>query len=273
VYASRSCSPEELVAVEHSFVATADSAGVRRAFLRFADPRGIIFRPERVNARQWWEQSDEVSYQLRWYPTQVWLAASCDAGVTSGPWELTYQDGTVHGRGTYVTLWRRTRGGWRYLADVGTEHPAPRLPRPEPAAPAELRSGRGGGPGPAPSLAAEDSAFARMAASAGFAAALRSYAHPGLRLLRPRRAPALGLPAALATATADSARRYTATPGRAVVSSSGELGWSEGEYTLVHPRAGRRESGHYLRMWWREGGGPWRVLIDIVVPRPSERDE
>jgi len=41
----------------------------------------------------------------------------------------------------------------------------------------------------------------------------------------------------------------------------------------VHAGAGRRETGHYVRIWARDGGGPWRLLLDVTSPRPPERDE
>jgi hypothetical protein len=94
-----------------------------------------------------------------------------------------------------------------------------------------------------------------------------------MRLLRNDAQPHVGLPAVLAAASADSARRYAATPARAFTSAAGDLGWSYGEYRYVHPGAGRRETGHYVRIWARDGGGPWRLLLDVVSPRPPERDE
>jgi hypothetical protein len=57
------------------------------------------------------------------------------------------------------------------------------------------------------------------------------------------------------------------------VSAGGDLGWTTGEYQYLNPGAGRRETGHYVRIWSRDPGGPWRVLLDIVFPRPAERDE
>ena len=65
----------------------------------------------------------------------------------------------------------------------------------------------------------------------------------------------------------------SARPVRAMASAAGDLGWTWGEYESVHPGAGRRETGHYLRIWSREPGGRWRVLLDVVAPRPGERDE
>jgi len=265
-----------LVAAERAFEQATIREGVRDAFIRFADDSGVIFRPEPVNAIASFRSRPATKIQLRWHPAYARVAWSGDLGFTTGPSQVLDSAGTIIGYGNYVTVWRRGAEAWHWAVDLGISNP-----KPEPEAP--LWTPAAGGPSSTPAgvpneaavraLLAADSAFAARAGRDGLAAALRSFGDPGMRLLRNDAQPHVGLPAALAAAAADSARRYSASPARAFTSAAGDLGWSYGEYRYVHAGAGRRETGHYVRIWTRDGTGPWRLLLDVVAPRPPERDE
>ena len=264
----------EVVAAEHAFAAAAGRDGVRDAFLAFAHDSAVALQPEPRNAREVWRERPRTSARLAWYPVFARAARSGDLGFTTGPYQGADSAGTVTAHGQYVTVWQKTEDGWRFLVDVGSPHPRPNAPQPEwrplrareVAASAEPNNA-------AASLAAADSGFAAHAAWSGFAAALELFGDPEMRLLRPRAMPRVGLAAALEAAFADNARHYTARPVRAMASAAGDLGWTWGEYESIHPGAGRRETGHYVRIWAREPGGRWRVLLDVSASRPAERDE
>jgi len=271
----------EVAAAEHAFAQAAARDGIRDAFLAFADDSALAFRPEPGSAKELWRARPRTSARLTWYPAYARAARGGDLGFTTGPYISADSAGTVQGHGQYVTVWRKTPQGWRFVIDLGTTNPPPAEPVPawRPPARATVSPTRGGATrdaasvDAAPSLLAADQAFASQAASGGFAAALRAHGDAEMRLLRPRAAPRAGLAAALAAATVDSIRRYTARPVRATASAAGDLGWTWGEYQYLNAGAGRRETGHYLRIWTRAEGAPWRLLLDIVAPRPSERDE
>jgi hypothetical protein len=265
-----------LVAAERTFEQATIREGVRDAFIRFADDSGVIFRPEPVNAIASFRSRPATKIQLRWHPAFARAARSGDLGFTTGPSQVLDSTGAVVGYGNYVTVWRRGAEAWRWVVDLGISNP-----KPEPEARLWIPNGDGPSstPAGAPNTAAArallavDSTFAAQADRDGLAAALRRFGDPGMRLLRNDAQPHVGLPAAVAAATVDSARRYSATPARAFTSTAGDFGWSYGEYRYVHEGAGRRETGHYVRIWARDGYGPWRLLLDVVAPRPPERDE
>ena len=265
-----------LVAAERAFEQATIAEGVRDGFIRFADDSAVIFRPEPVNAIASFRSRPATKIRLAWHPAFARAARSGDLGFTTGPSQVMDSTGAVIGYGNYVTVWRRGAEAWRWVVDLGTSNP-----KPEPEAP--LWTPPAGGPQSTPaaalnaaaaaSLLAADSAFATRAGRDGFAAALESFGDAGMRLLRDNAQPHVGLPAALAAARADGARSYSATPARAFTSAAGDFGWSYGEYRLVHAGAGRRETGHYVRIWARDGRGPWRLLLDVISPRPADRDE
>jgi len=264
-----------LVAVERAFEQATLREGVRDGFLRFADDSAIIFRPEPVNAIASIRSRPATKIQLAWHPAIAHAARSGDLGFTTGPSQVKDSTGAVLDYGNYVTVWRRAADGWKWVVDLGISNPRP---NPEPAQWVPARRGAPSQAGPnneaaARSLLAADNAFAARAEREGFPAALESAGDPGVRLLRNGALPHVGLPAALAAAVADSARRYSATPARAFASAAGDFGWTYGEYRSVHPGAGRRETGHYVRVWTKDGRAPWRLVLDVTSPRPPERDE
>jgi hypothetical protein len=265
-----------LVAAERAFEQATIREGVRDGFIRFADDSAIIFRPEPVNAAASFRSRPATKIRLAWHPAFVHAARSGDLGFTTGPSQVMDSTGAVIGYGNYVTVWRRGPETWRWVVDLGISNPKPGLEAPlwTPAAagPAAFPAGEPN-EAAAASLLAADNAFAAQAGRVGLTAALRSFGDRGMRLLRNDAQPHVGLTVALAAASADSARRYSATPARAFTSAAGDFGWSYGEYRYVLAGAGRRETGHYVRIWARNGNGPWRLLLDVVAPRPPERDE
>jgi uncharacterized protein DUF4440 len=268
----------EVAGAERAFAEMAAREGIRDAFVAFAGDSAITFRPEPENAKAAWRARPRISGRLSWYPVFVRAAASGEMGMTTGPYESRDGTGALRGTGYYVTVWRREPEGWRFMVDLGTRNdpPSPPSPPPAPWTPAAMRrdaSAHAASGAAVRSLLAADSAFAARAEAAGLAAALRSYGDTEMRLHRDGAPPHVGLAAAVAAASADSARRYAAVPARAYASAAGDFGWTWGEYRLVHPGAGRRETGHYVRVWVRDAGGPWRVLLDVTSPRPPERDE
>ncbi|MFL5537592.1 MAG: hypothetical protein ACJ8J0_01285 [Longimicrobiaceae bacterium] len=265
-----------LVAVERAFEQATIREGVRDGFIRFADDSAVIFRPEPVNAIASIRSRPATKIRLAWHPAYAHAAMSGDLGFTTGPSQVMDSTGAVQGYGNYVTVWRRGADGWKWVVDLGISNPQP---SPEPAQWVPARRGTPSyeaGPNnetAARSLLAADSAFAARAERDGFPAALESVGDPGVRLLRNGALPHVGLQAALAAAVADSARRYSATPARAFASAASDFGWTYGEYRYVHAGAGRRETGHYVRIWTKDGRAPWRLVLDVTSPRPPERDE
>ncbi|HEX6750609.1 MAG TPA: hypothetical protein VF092_25185 [Longimicrobium sp.] len=266
----------EVANAELAFADAAAREGIRDAFVRFSGDSSVAFRPEPENAKAAWRSRPPVPGRLRWYPAYVRAAGSGDLGLTTGPYESRDSTGALRGTGTYFTVWRRDAEGWRFMVDQGIRHAAPA----EPPARWDVsmarfdRIGRRYPTGPvARDLLAADRRFAARAEEAGFAAALRRFGHPEMRLLRDGAFPHVGLDSAVAAASADGARRYSATPARAYAAAAGDFGWTWGEYRLLNAGAGRRETGHYVHVWVREGHGPWRLLVDVTAPRPPERDE
>lgn len=73
--------------------------------------------------------------RVEWAPKQAWGAASGDMAVTIGDWTRTWLAGSRTLTGNYVTVWRRTKDGWKGLIDIGEVDEPPKPPAPAPASP------------------------------------------------------------------------------------------------------------------------------------------
>ncbi|HSN72529.1 MAG TPA: DUF4440 domain-containing protein, partial [Steroidobacteraceae bacterium] len=118
--------PSPVLRVEYAFAAAAASRGVRDAFLEYAAPGAVLFRPRAVDAREYLEAAPATPGRLEWYPAYAVLAASHDLGFTTGPWVARKEEGgPVVAQGHYVTIWKQQPGGaWRFVVDHGVSHPA-----------------------------------------------------------------------------------------------------------------------------------------------------
>ena len=112
---------------DRAFAARALAADAGTAFAEFATPDGVAFAgtgelvmgPEAIRAlfgagpRSRWV----------WGPVLADAAASDDLGWTIGEAEITPEGAPSPIRSKYLSLWRRTPAGWRYLADGGNSRP------------------------------------------------------------------------------------------------------------------------------------------------------
>lgn len=255
-----------VVNAERAFARMARSAEVNTAFLHYAAPDGIVFRPDPVNARQALADRPIPPIQLDWWPVYAGIAASADLGFTTGPYSLG--DGPRQGHGWYFTIWRRQPdGSWRWVIDHGppTREAAPyrREARVAALPPGRRFSGTG---------AMEDvrSAEARLAAALAedARAALPLFLAADGRLMRVGPQPAVGAAAWAALLAAGPVRIDTAPLGGGA-SAAGDLAYT---YGTARWRKGETVSeGHYVRIWQRRREG-WKLIVDNLIaipPSPS----
>ncbi|MDF1503186.1 hypothetical protein PYV61_09540, partial [Roseisolibacter sp. H3M3-2] len=118
-----------VAATERAFssAARAGGAAIRASFLAFIADSGGIVQGAGLIRRADLEASPPRPGQLLWRPEVVFTSADGDLGYSTGPSESHAGDGSgrvVHGH--YSSIWgRQPDGSYRFLADIGTAHPAP----------------------------------------------------------------------------------------------------------------------------------------------------
>jgi ketosteroid isomerase-like protein len=62
----------------------------------------------------------DTTIRLAWEPDEAVPAAAGRFGYTSGSYRIVrLADDSIVGRGRYLSVWRRTRDGWKVVADIG----------------------------------------------------------------------------------------------------------------------------------------------------------
>ncbi|HXO20593.1 MAG TPA: nuclear transport factor 2 family protein [Thermoanaerobaculia bacterium] len=262
-----------LAQTELDFGRAVQEKGVKEGFLAYLADDSILFHPGPVPGRAWTAERPSPPIVLAWRPAFVEVSRAGDLGYTTGPFEARSSDpkNTEVGYGNYVTLWRKQPGGgWRAVLDTGAGNPKPDGS----LAAVTAEHGKSVGPPPATvdlasaraSLLAADNDFSRASAAKGAAAAYTSYLAADPRLLRKGAFPAHGSEAVRAALAAVSGT-LTWVPASADVARSGDLGYSYGTAERKADGAAPEKS-NYVRIWERQPGGDWKVVLDLLSPLP-----
>jgi len=272
----RSLAP--VVEAEQAFAQYSIDRGMKDAFLRFAAPDGvIIYRGGPVNAiESWASRNPAPTGLLAWWPTYADVSRAGDMGWTTGPYEFREKpaDEKPADTGHFFTVWRRQPdGAWKFVLDLGVQHPAPDPPDTVLQYPASLRkSGPSAGEFPdtvaaRKSLSDAERSFSDDSSKKGAREALLSRADESLRLYRQGTFPVVGRDAvAKALKVQTEFVRWEAL--KVEVAASGDLGYAYGTYAVT-PGGSERpsERGNYARVWKRLDG-KWRVVFQVASPAP-----
>ena len=257
---------------ERAFAQASKQRGVRAAFLEFLDDEAIGFEPSLGRAKDAWRArpvpADPLATTLSWHARAGDIAANGDLGWLTGPYVYVPNGDVSHTAfGCYFSIWIRRAGApWRVLIDAGVSTSEPctfagegidRL------APTGVTPRAGAAAASKSSLLDQDRSLDTRAASVGLADAFGSVLHPDARFNREGKQPLMG-----STAVADFLKSrpgsWTFVPRGGDVASSGDLGYTYGEYDQKE-NIRTTEAGYYVRVW-RRGPEGWRLTFDTLVP-------
>jgi ketosteroid isomerase-like protein len=267
---------QAVVDTERAFARASVEHGQREAFLMYLADDGITFSPgptpgkDAIRKRP--PSANPKAILLNWAPMTGGVSSSGDLGFTTGPFVLEDRSGS--GRppqhGMYFTVWKKQSGGeFRAVLDLGIETNAPVAALDGLSFTPMARVGTGsgsrakGGEGQERSLTAADAAFSSAAGARGLAAAAREHVRDDGRLHRNGRMPIVGR-TAIDRYFGERRARFTGSGIFADASAAGDLGYTYGRYQLTFDD--RSERGYYVRLWTRDGRGPWKVLIEVTSP-------
>jgi ketosteroid isomerase-like protein len=117
---------------DREFAAYAREHGLAAAFSHYAAEDARILRPgsdDIVGPEAiFGGYPDGGDMVLHWWPRGGYGSQDGSFAVTYGSWEF-YPDGNMDadpaGTGDYVSAWRLTDDGWRFVLDTGNSDPAP----------------------------------------------------------------------------------------------------------------------------------------------------
>jgi ketosteroid isomerase-like protein len=264
---------DSLVAAERAFSKTSQEQGTKAAFLANLADDSILFRPGPILGRPWTEARPAPPGLLTWFPVKADISRSGELGYTTGPWEARPKgkDDTNVLHGNYVTIWKkRDDGSWKLVTDIGNVNPKPTATAPEALRldPAEVqaRGGAASTEAAEASLLAADRAFGDEAKAKGLPAGYAGLLTDDARILRNGAFPMVGKDAIRGYLT-DRKGAMSWEPSKAGASRAGDFGYTYGTYEET-AEGNLREKGHYLRIWKKQGGDAWKLVLDITNPLP-----
>ncbi len=266
-----------LVDAERQFAARSVASGIRDAFLANLAEDAIVFRPYAVNGRKWYGERPPNPGKLTWEPVKAEISRAGDLGYTTGPWEYREkaEDEKAVAFGNYVTVWKRQADGeWKFVIDTGIDNPQPTttpvLELPKMAAKSAQKPAR------KVDVEAEKSAllntdreFSKASGATGAARAYGSYMTSDAILFRPDNFPVKDGRQIQQTLSARPGKLVW-HPAFADVARSGDMGYTYGVAEYYESGAQQKPSEYstYVRIWKKQEGGSWKVVIDVANPAP-----
>ena len=115
---------QELQRADQAFSEFSRQHGIRKAFLEFIDDEGVMLRDNSMPLRgapaiRYISNMNDSSVGLTWEPLGGDIAASGELGYTYGVYEM--KDSSAVQQGTYVTVWRKKDGKWKFVLDSGNQ--------------------------------------------------------------------------------------------------------------------------------------------------------
>lgn len=253
-----------VVDLEGRFAAASREKGARAAFLEFLAEDSIVLQPGPVWGRAAWESADELAGTLDWAPDWAELAGDETLGFATGPWLLTPTEGArVEGR--YLTVWRKSAGGWAVVFDGGFgRRAAETVNSPAPQARlgvAKCEPGSQTSPG---ELQLRDLTLSGSV-DAPHGARVSAQLGPNAVLFHPRAVEGHRDGAAQQAALDALSGTTQLWPMGSAVSASGDLGYT---YGLSAPAADAKADASYAHIWCRVGGD-WTLLLELRTALPG----
>jgi ketosteroid isomerase-like protein len=253
-----------VVDLEARFAAASREKGARAAFLEFLAEDSIVLQPGPVWGRAAWESADELAGTLDWAPDWAELAGDETLGFATGPWLLTPTEGArVEGR--YLTVWRKSAGGWAVVFDGGFgRRAAETVNSPAPQARlgvAKCEPGSQTSPG---ELQLRDLTLSGSV-DAPHGARVSAQLGPNAVLFHPRAVEGHRDGAAQQAALDALSGTTQLWPMGSAVSASGDLGYT---YGLSAPAADAKADASYAHIWCRVGGD-WTLLLELRTALPG----
>ncbi len=263
---------QELFDTERAFVRLAAEKGFRDSFYAYFANDGVAFNPHpfRVRIALANQPPTPPPMGADWAPVYGDVSASGDLGWNTGPLLYAGRNGQPDRHGMFFSVWKRQSDGtFKVVLDIGTDTPNAVVPLDEPphsswqpglgtAAGIDVAAARA-------EMLAVERAFFETAAADGLGRAYAAHLADDARVHRPGKMPIVG-GAALGDWSAAQAAKSGGEPLFADVARSGELAYSWGGYEV---RGDAPEAGYFARVWKKDAGGTWRIVMDTVSPVPA----
>ena len=258
---------KKIVDTEHTFAQFAEENGTKAAFLEFIASDGLLFLPDKVNGREYWNGRGPSTGLLSWAPNYADISANGILGYTTGNWEFRPKGKTDEpaGFGEFITIWlRQPDGKYKFVVDIGVGHKKPDKYSTDWVTAADSRKDLN----EKNSSAADNAGGFFMAITEnGLAKAYEMYAVDEVRAFRDDMPPVIGKKALVSLMKSEKAT-YS-VPKRSAFFGSADLAYNTNTYTKTV--AGKTVERGNLMQIWKLINGRWRIVLDIFKPVPPAK--
>ncbi|MBK0382010.1 nuclear transport factor 2 family protein [Pedobacter sp. SD-b] len=112
-----------LIKTENYFNEEVAKEGISEAFLKMTGKNGVVFRPNPVNIKQYYNQNPSKATNLSWQPEFAMISKDGELGFTTGLYTLNNEQPSF---GHYLSIWRSNQQKkWELALDAGIAHDKP----------------------------------------------------------------------------------------------------------------------------------------------------
>ena len=254
---------QEVVDAEIAFAQMSKDKSTREAFLENLAADAIVFsNGEPVNGIDLWKKRPATNGMLYWWPVFADVSIAEDFGYTTGPYEMSKDKSSdPFAFGYYATVWKKNGSGvWKVAADLGINFESPEE---EQQSLKTVRGSSGKGKRPLPSskedLTYIEQSYTQWLNETGNSF-LPEYFSKDCRIHRSGNWPYTSMKV---IESIQEERQFYFEPVDADVSASGDLGYTYGR-VKIESKDGNMEKASYLRVWKREAGLNWKIVLDVI---------
>ncbi|MEQ8424454.1 MAG: hypothetical protein RIA63_07070 [Cyclobacteriaceae bacterium] len=254
---------QEVVEAEMAFAKMSVDKSTKDAFVENLANDAIVFsNGEPVNGLELWRKRPASNGVLFWWPVFADISLAEDFGYTTGPYEMSREkNGDPFAFGYYATVWKKNGSGtWKVAIDLGIyfENPEPEVPSLK-----TIRRSSSKGKKPLPSskegLSFIEQSYTQWLNETGNSFLPEYFS----RECRIHRTGAWPYDNWKVIENIQEDRQFYFEPIEADVSESGDLGYTYGK-VKIESKDGNMEKANYLRVWKRESGANWKIVLDVI---------
>lgn len=108
---------KSLVNAEKDFGKALAKSGDKEAYLKYSSENALVFRPNPVNVKTYFNGQNSVDNTKTWEPNLAKVSRSGEFGFTTGPYAIA---GTQKKYGQYLSIWKAENNTWKLIMDLGT---------------------------------------------------------------------------------------------------------------------------------------------------------
>lgn len=244
--------------------------GINESYLSVLDADGIIFRPQKVNAKAYFEKNEKQPGKLARTTKAVRISANGDLAFTAGPYVLKAEnkndDDDIYG--DYVSIWRRDiNDNLKLLIDLNIQHPEPEAVQvadlKDPDFSKKSKTAVTKDPFNGRNIIITTDKLFNTSLGISSLSAYKEFLTPEGRYYFPGFQPMIGQDNVLKFLN-NQAISISANNVGAGRSSSGDLAYSYG--TAEIKKGGLTNQYNYVRIWEIDKNKKWSILLEIFSP-------